>query len=225
MALQSASGERATSQPTRRNRSRPRRRHGLGWVTSLGVGLCVLGLGAALGLGLTAAALRNGAGVGTVMVGAWQLAPQIGTPAINPYQRAALARSAAVPMSAGQGVALTASRDDAGKKLNRRCSYVVSGPVPRARFWTLGALDAQGFPIANAADRYAFTSESLLRDESGAVAIAVSPEPQPGNWLPLGGDGPFTLTLRLYDSAIQGLGRRELSVLKGPSIRTADCAR
>ncbi len=201
----------------------PRVARPLGWVVWLAGALIALGAGLALGLVITEAALRHGEEVGSVAIGSWRLHPQEGTPAINPYQRAAFARSGTVPISAGQGVALTAVRDAAGHKLDRHCSYAVTGPVPRARFWTLGTADPDGFALEPSAERRTYSSADVLRDEAGAFSVAVSPHPHPGNWLPLAGDGRFVLVLRLYDSVIPGLGSRELAKLAVPAIVAGPC--
>ena len=126
-------------------------------------------------------------------------------------------------MSAGQGLALTATRDDSGRKLDRHCPYSVGGPVPAARFWSLGVLDAEGRPIANAADRHAFTSDDVLRDAAGAFSVEISPEARPGNWIPLGGEGHFVLMLRLYDSPAAEPGFRTLSATAVPTITAGRC--
>ena len=192
-------------------------------VVHLVLGIATAVAGTLLGLALTAAALRHGGEIGTTTAGPWRLSLGEGTPAINPYQRAIFARNGTIPMSAGQAVTLTATRDDAGRKLNQRCSYSVGGAIPRARFWTLGALDAQGFPIGNEAERHAFTSADVLRDSTGAFSVTLSPEAQPGNWLPLGDEGLFILILRLYSSGLGGPGPQRLQAASVPSITPVRC--
>ena len=184
--------------------------------------VAALVVGSLIGLVLTAIAIQNGGGIGETRVGAWRVSPDEGSADPNPYQRAVLARTGILPMSNGQGLALTATRDEAGRKLDRSCSFTVAGPVPRARFWTLGVVDAEGYPLANAADRQFFTSDDIVRDETGAFSIVLSPEAAPGNWLPLSGRGPFVLTLRLYDSGI-GPGRSGLADLPVPTLTAIRC--
>lgn len=179
--------------------------------------------GTVLGLALTTAAVRHGRRIGSVSIGPWSVSPREGTPEINPYQRADFARTGVVPMSAGQGVALNATRDASKHRLRRDCTYTISGSVPRARFWTMGVYDTEGYPLANAAERYAFTSDSVLRDAEGTFSVTLSPDAQPGNWLPLSGTGRFSIVLRLYDSVVPGLGARELAALPVPSITAVGC--
>lgn len=197
-----------------------------GWRDTL-IGLTMMLLTAAggtvLGLALTGAAVRHGRRIGSMSVGAWSVSPHEGTPEINPYQRADFARTGLIPMSAGQGVAMTATRDSAKHRLSRNCTYTVGGNVPRARFWTFGVYDMEGYPLTNGAERYAFTSDDVLRDAEGTFSLNVSPEAQPGNWLPLSGTGRFSMVLRLYDSVVPGLAAREMNNLPVPSITAVGC--
>ena len=65
-------------------------------------------------------------------------------------------------------------------------------------------LRADHFLIPNDAGRYSFSQTTLARAPGGPWTIAVSSEPQPGNWLPSGRPGssaPFALTIRLYNPA------------------------
>ena len=127
-----------------------------------------------------------------------------GSPAADPYTRAILARSADVPLALGEGIAFHATADEAGRPLDGACDYVVSGETPVARAWTLTLYDLEGAPLAAPAGRTGLTSAEVLRDEAGGTTIALSPAPQPGNWLQLTGDGAFQAVLRLYDSPVAG---------------------
>ena len=185
--------------------------------------LVALVLGALLGLGLTRASLQRDSRLGATRVGAWWVAPRVGTPEIDPYHRARFARSGEIPMTVGQGIAFQAVRDDAGRLLDLTCSYRLAGDVPRARFWTLGAVDGVGSPLPNAAERLAFTSDEVLRGVDGRFTVALSPDVQPGNWLPLTGRGRFVLVLRLYDTAVTAVAAHDLRTLTVPSIEREGC--
>ena len=86
-------------------------------------------------------------------------APTTGTPGIDPYARAAMARTGAVPIGAGDGVAFFAVADEAGRAFDGRCDTVILGTTPAARFWTLTLYDPQGRLVANSAAR---NSSSIL---------------------------------------------------------------
>ena len=184
------------------------------------LGIAVAGL--ALGLLATAIVLYRGWSPGAVSVGPWTASPRIGTTAIDPYTRAELSRSGAVPLAANEGLAFTATTDDTGYRLLRSCSYRVSGTVPAARFWSLTGSGSDGRTIDNAADRAAFTSRDVVRAIAGQFTIEVAPSARPGNWLPLSGQGPLTLTLRLYDTPLAG-NAAEVASATLPSLTRLSC--
>src|SRR5262249_5679799 len=98
-------------------------------------------LAAAIGLGSTWVALTRNTGFGTLHIGAWTARPKTGTADIDPYSRAAIARSGALPVAIGDGVAFVARTDDSGRTLDGRCDMVLSGTTPAARFFTLTLYD------------------------------------------------------------------------------------
>jgi hypothetical protein len=83
-------------------------------VSFLSKALFAVAVGTALGLLATAAAVDRISLFGSVSSGPWVAYPALGSATIDPYARAALARSAYVPIGADEGLALTAARDDAG---------------------------------------------------------------------------------------------------------------
>src|ERR1700761_6841377 len=76
---------------------------------------------ALVGLGLTQYALTRGTAFGAITIGAWTAWPKTGTADIDPYARAAIARSGELPIGSGDGVAFFASSDDTGHVLDGRC--------------------------------------------------------------------------------------------------------
>ena len=138
--------------------------------------LFAFAVAAAFGLGLTQFALTRGTAFGAITIGAWTAWPKTGTADIDPYARAAIARSGELPIGSGDGVAFFASSDDAGRALDGRCVVTLSGVTPAARFWTMTLYDLDGRLVPNAADRYGFTSQEIarqrrrqLRDRDGAA--------------------------------------------------------
>lgn len=177
---------------------------------------------ASVGLGLTWFATVRGFDIGGVRIGAWTANPKNGTPAIDPYARALIARSGALPLGSGDGVAFSASADDAGRPLDGRCDVTLTGTTPQARYWTLTLYDRAGALIANTVDRYGLTSLEILRRSDGTFAITIAPRARPGNWLPSGGIERYVLILRLYDTAI-GVATRAGRETPMPAIRTGAC--
>src|SRR2546423_5140399 len=144
-------------------------------------------IAAGFGLGLTQFALTRGTAFGAITIGAWTAWPKTGTSDIDPYARAAIARSGELPIGSGDGGAFFASSDYAGRSLDCRCTVTITGTTPAARFWTITLYDLDGRLVPNAADRYGFTSQEIARRADGRFEIVLAPRARPGNWLPTGG--------------------------------------
>jgi len=168
---------------------------------------------AAIGLGATWLTLTRGVAFGSLTIGAWTAWPKSGSVDIDPYARATIARTGELPVGAGDGVAFYAHNDDGGNPFDGRCTYVVSGMTPAARYWTLTLYDAQGRLVANTIDRHGFTSAEIVREADGRFVINVGPRARPGNWLPSGGIERFIMVWRLYDTPI---GVASLTTKEGP---------
>ncbi|HEY1544510.1 MAG TPA: DUF1214 domain-containing protein [Xanthobacteraceae bacterium] len=180
-------------------------------------------IAAAIGLGSAWFALSHGAGFGALRIGAWTAQPKSGTTNIDPYSRATIARSGALPIGLGDGVAFRASADDRGQPLDGRCDVLVSGTTPPARYFTITLYDPAGRLVANSLNRHGFTSEELYRNQDGSFAVEVAPRARAGNWLPTGGADRYVLVLRFYDTAV-GVATRAEREAPMPSIkRTGAC--
>ena len=155
--------------------------------------------------------------------GIWRSTPRDGSSDIDPYALAANARAGLLPLGTAEGLTFLATTDDAGRTLEIRCDYIVRGPMPPTRYWTLSILDGRGFPVANAANRYGFTSSEVIRlgDESGTISI--SARARSGNWLPVGNVDAYTLMLRLYDTSLSTTGRTSFENVKMPAIKRTTC--
>lgn len=158
--------------------------------------------GAILGFALTYVSIAPQPSFGAIHAGAWTVWPKIGSNAIDPYARAAVARSGEVPLGLSEGLSFIARTDDSGASLLGNCTYRLSGPVPGGRFWTLTPNSLGGYLIENAARRYAFTSREITRNVGGGFRIAIGRTAQPGNWLPIGDVGQYQLILRVYDTSL-----------------------
>jgi hypothetical protein len=182
----------------------------------------VLAIAAVVGLGLTWMTATRGTDIGTLTIGAWTARPKIGTAEINPYSRASIARSGELPVGTGDGIAYTTNTDDNTRPLDGRCDVVVSGVTPAARFWTLTLYDTKGHLVANALQRYGFTSEEVVRNADGSFAIRMAARARAGNWLPTGGVDRYQLMLRLYDTPV-GVATRTQRDAPMPAIATVGC--
>lgn len=177
---------------------------------------------AIVGLGSTLFTLTQGTAFGAFTIGSWTSWPKTGTSGIDPYARATAARSGALPVGSGDGVAFFASHDDAGRSLDGRCDVIVAGATPQARFWTITLYDQDGRLVPNSLKRHGYTSQEMIRKSDGTFQIAVAPRARSGVWLPTGAVERYSLVLRLYDTPI-GVATRSGRETPMPSITTREC--
>jgi len=180
-------------------------------------------IAAVVGLGSTWYALTRDTGFSTLRIGAWSARPKTGTGDIDPYARAAIARTGALPVAIGDGVSFIARTDDGGRTLDGRCDAVITGTTPSARFFTLTLYDPDGKLVPNTLDRQGFTSAEIVRNQDGSFELTVSPRARPGNWLPTGGVERYILIMRFYDTSV-GVATRAEREAPMPSIKiTGGC--
>lgn len=148
-------------------------------------------------------ALNRIDGLGALTVGVWVAFPAAGTPYADPYSKARIAREAALPLGAAEGLSFIAREDTVGGKLSRNCTYRIEGRVPAARFWTIYAGDDSLDPIPQSAGRTGgLHSRQILRQNDGSFVVTISAHPREGNWLPVTGTGTMALLMTLYDTPI-----------------------
>jgi hypothetical protein len=191
-------------------------------VRLLLITLLALLVATVVGLGATWMTATRGTNLGTLKIGAWTARPKTGSSDADPYSRATITRNGELPIGTGDGVAFTATTDDSRKPLDGRCDVVISGVTPAARFWTLTLYDQKGRLVANALQRYGFTSQEIVRGADGGFEIRVASRSRAGNWLPTGGIERYTLMLRLYDTPV-GVATRTQRDAPMPQIATAGC--
>jgi hypothetical protein len=188
------------------------------FITLLGFSLAI-----AVGLGTTWITATRGTDLGTLTIGAWTARPRTGSADIDPYSRAAIARSGELPIGTGDGIAFLATAADDKRPLDGRCEVIVSGVTPAARFWTLTLYDRKGHLVANSLQRYGFTSEEIVRNSDGSFAVQVASRGRAGKWLPTGGIERYVLMLRLYDTPV-GVATRTQRDAPMPSVTTGGCS-
>ena len=214
--------------PLARPSGRPSSAHGiaaaaataLAWLVPLGLALAL-----AFGIGTSSARalLEREPGAATAN-GAWRVLPSSGGTAVDPYTRARLSRGGTVPLGSAEGVALSTARDSRGRALDARCRYLLRGPMPPARRWSLWVEPRSDDPARPGA----LHSQGLVRERGGGFVIEASAAVRPGNWLalaapPPGGQlpAPFTLRLALYDTPVARTGRAD--ALAPPTLRRIGC--
>ena len=187
------------------------------FLTLFVLGISIIGGGASVWY-----TLKVNESVGAVTIGEWTAFPAIGTPDADPYSKARVAREGLLALGRAEGLSFSAQRDSDGKPLRRDCSYLIEGPVPSARFWTLYAADASGSVIRAGERRSsALHSHQLIRLVDNSVAISAGAHPAPGNWLALSSTGPMTLVLTFFDTPIAASTGASDIVL--PSIVKVGC--
>ena len=183
----------------------------------------LLGLVAAVVLGVGSAylAVRSPAPVDAISLGAWQAWPNAGTPNVDPYSRARLARNGEIPLGSGEGLPLLARTDDAGAALRSGCDYQIAGITPPARLWTLAVENSNGLTPTSDGEVAALGSDILLRLPNGGFEIALSAQPRAGNWISTQGFGEFRLVVRLYDTTARLV--TALTTLAMPRVVRLSC--
>jgi hypothetical protein len=179
-------------------------------------------LGAMLGLFITAWSLSGGHGFGAMRVGPWTAWPQTGGSDIDPYARAVVSRLGQAPLGRDQGLVFFAGVDSLGATLDGRCDYRIIGPLPAARFWTIGLATPSGALPLNFSGRFGFTSSEALRRDGRPLEIFVTREARPGNWLSAGDARKFIVVLRLYETVLDVDARQDPATF--PQIERLECA-
>lgn len=183
----------------------------LALVTAFG-----LGIGSAVGM------LDASSGFGAIRLGPWAAFPEAQTASADPYARAHRARAGELLYAAAEGLQFQAESDEAGNRLNPRCTYAVDGMTPPARFWTLYAANQDMEPLRPA--QYlapAFNAWNVLRRPDGSIRVLVSARAQAGNWLAINENQPFRLVLTLLDTPTAGSsGVLEVSM---PKLEKVSC--
>lgn len=178
------------------------------------IGVAVLG-----GLGSSWYMVEKGSRLTTRTSGPWITWTAAGRADADPYTRAHFLRRGMLPVSAALTQTFEASTDSDGLVLYSTCEYLVEGAEPQASFWSLAAFDEKGNMIQNLAERHSFNSATIMRPASGRLEIRLARNARPGNWLPTGTVGRFTLLLSLQE-AVPGEDGAPQAL---PTIRKVAC--
>jgi hypothetical protein len=182
--------------------------------------LAVLVVGIALGLAATWASVIRGTMAGGVSDGPWRTSLYAGSREGGPYLRAQIAMHGLLALNRHETIYYTAARDSDGNVLDGRCLYQIEGRDPPARWWSITAYGADDFLIPNAAERYSMSVNSVARRADRSFVVTLSKGQGGANWIPVG-DGPFNVSLRLYNPAPAVAGDPAHVVL--PTIRRGTC--
>ncbi len=178
-------------------------------------------IGTLLGLISAQHAVSGRYGVVSESKGSWTVWPRATDVRIDPYTRAHHLSLGLVPSNRFDTVEYEARVDDAGRSLEEDCTYVVGGPMPKARWWSMSALASDEKAEVPGEAREGLISGQLVFEPDGSFRVAVSRRLQPGNWLRPPDSGELVLLLRLYTPAKEVLRRPLAADL--PSIERVAC--
>jgi hypothetical protein len=186
------------------------------WAAFIGVVLI-------LGLGTSWYMIDIGTPLTTLRQGPWVSWTSAGRADADPYTRAHFARLGTLQLSAELNLTYVAFTDSDGRRLHSSCDYRVEGREPNATWWSLTVFDDGGELIANPAQRYTFTSQSIALRPDGSFVVALARDARPGNWLPTGGAGRLALVLTALDPSAPLLAKAGAEQKPLPQIRRVQC--
>ena len=185
-------------------------------------GLIVAAIILAGGLGSSRYMVEAGSRLTTARLGPWMTWTSAARPDADPYTRAHFVNAGTLPVSTEVQRTFVARTDGTGERLHSSCEYLVEGRLPKAEWWSIAVFDERGKLIANAAERYAFTGQTIALASAGNFSISLAREARPGNWLPTGGAGRLALVLNIADNrALDAVAAFDESVM--PTIRKVKC--
>jgi hypothetical protein len=183
--------------------------------------LCAVA-GIAAGSGAAIWSVSAGGFGSQARIGPWRTGTDFGTKQAGAYTRAVVARNGLLALPAREARYYTAAEDDAGRPLDGRCRYRISGGEAGGAWWSLTLYGSDNFLMPNEANIWSVGSAALAPAERKAWTILAAPDRQPGHWLPTGRVERFDLTLRVYlpeDGGASNLPRERL-----PRIERQSCA-
>jgi hypothetical protein len=149
----------------------------------------------ALGLGSAWRAVNHGFFAAAHRYGPWVFWFREGTSDADPYTIAHTARQGTSPKTAASAMVFTATRDSSGSHLSGDCTYEIRGAAPPSLWWNIAAFKTGGGIMVSKTGRTGFTSANILSAPGGTFLVRLSPDVQPGNWIPITRGNRVTLQL------------------------------
>jgi len=182
-------------------------------------------IGAVLILGLASSwyMIDVGTRLTTEQHGPWVGWSSAGRVDADPYTRAHFARLGTLQLTSEIALSFLAFKDSEGKRLHSSCEYAVEGRDTSNTWWSLTVFNDRGDLIANPAQRYTYTSQSVALRPDGSFGVTLSREANPGNWLPTGGAGRLALMYTTFDVRGSLLAEGAAEPRELPVIRRLQC--
>lgn len=181
--------------------------------------MLVAGLG--IGVGTAVVQLRQSFAAFGINNGPWHTGADIGTADASVSTRATVALRGLLALPEREAIYFNATKDSAGRTLEGRCSYRVSGGAIDARWWSLTLYDAQGYLIPNPASVYSVGSGAMSTEEAAQWQVDIGRAKTGAHWIAMPDDQRFELTLRAYHPSADLLARRGSIAL--PRIERGEC--
>ncbi len=176
-----------------------------------------------VGFGSAWRAVNHGFFATAERFGPWAFWFREGTADADPYTVAHFAREGTLPITSASAMTFTATRDSAGARMSGDCTYEVRGNALSALWWNIAAFRADGQTMQSKTGRSSFSSANIVTDPGGAFVVRLSPEVQPGNWLPTTPGDRVVLRLNvLRPSNPDALLNSARDLL--PKIRLVECS-
>ena len=180
-------------------------------------------VGLALGVGTGGLIIGRLASFSDGSYSGWHGNELTGQVAADIYTRAAIARTGLLALTREETLYFTRYADADGVALNERCTYLLEGTDPPARWWSITLYAADNYLARNGDDAASMDQTRVVRAEDGRFRIRVAAAADGGpNWISSRNAGKFSLTLRLYNPE-PGL-LEDVHALRPPVIRTMSCA-
>jgi hypothetical protein len=164
----------------------------------LGILVAII-LGSGIGYGTAVWAFEAGATARDVINGPWRTNLGAGSEEASLYTRAWIAVHGLLALRSDETIYYGAYTDDDGKPLTGDNVYRIEGNAIDARWWSITLYGSDDFLIPNELNLYSYSGNTVAMDSNGKFTIYVSKAPKPGNWLPLGNEKKFGLSLRVYN--------------------------
>jgi hypothetical protein len=164
----------------------------------LGILVAII-LGSAIGIGSAILAFEQGVNARGIINGAWRTNLSAGSQQADIFTRAWIAVHGLLALNQSETIYYHSYTDDNGQPLSSENVYRIEGKAPDSRWWSITVYGADDFLIPNELSRYSYSGNSVMYDRDGKFTIYLARVQKPGDWLPLGNQNKFNLSLRLYN--------------------------